>query len=99
MEQKSHGVLSKLLVSKGQNALEEAPNQSAVEEGSDILNVLAVVSISAGALRKMTNRHSRTKSSCLPLIGNYKSDIYSSSRNVLRRIYLHCLSSCKAVTI
>lgn len=47
MEQKSHGVKQ---TPTGQNALEEAPNQSAVEERSDILNVPAVVSISAGAL-------------------------------------------------
>lgn len=47
MEQKSHGVKQ---TPTGKNALEEAPNQSAVEERSDILNVPAVVSISAGAI-------------------------------------------------
>lgn len=35
-------------------------------EGSDIVNVPAVVSISAGALILITNGHSRTNLSCPP---------------------------------
>jgi hypothetical protein len=66
------------------------PSREEEGEGSDILNVPAVVSISAGALILITNRHSRTKSSCPPfrllrLIRLFEviTSLSYSSRNVI----------------